>query len=73
MADVHLVEFSLIYLKKFAAAQVKVILITRILVYKSNLDQGGIIISNCDISLLQLLFCKDIVNLKECMAAIVLL
>ena len=37
------------------------------------LNQGGIIISNYDISLLQLLFCKNTVNLKEGVAAIALL
>ena len=36
-------------------------------------NQGGIIIINYDISSLQLLLYKNIVNLKECMAAIVLL
>ena len=36
-------------------------------------NQGGIIIINYGISLLQLLLCKNIVNLKECVAAIVLL
>ena len=36
-------------------------------------NQGGIIISNYDISLLQLLFCKNTVNLKECLAVIALL
>ena len=49
--------------------------ITRISGNKSNffLDQVGITVSNYDISLLQLLLCKDILNLKECLAAIVLL
>ena len=41
--------------------------------YKHSWDQQGIITSNYDISLLQLLFCKSIVNLKEWVAAIVLL
>ena len=36
-------------------------------------NQWGIIIINYDISLLQLLLCKNIVNLKECVSAIVLL
>ena len=36
MADVQLAEFSYIYWKKFAAAQVNIFLITRIYVYKSN-------------------------------------
>ena len=35
--------------------------------------QGGIIISNFDISLLQFLFCKNTVNLKECVTAFALL
>ena len=41
--------------------------------YIHSWNQGGIIIINYDISLLQLLLCKSIVNLKECVAAIVLL
>ena len=36
-------------------------------------NQGGIIISNYDIFLLQFLFCKNTVNLKECLAAFALL
>ena len=35
--------------------------------------QGGIIIINYDISLLQLLLYKNIVNLGECVAAIVII
>ena len=37
------------------------------------LKPGGIIISNYDSSLLQLLFCKNTKNLKECVAAFALL
>ena len=47
--------------------------ITDFIQYIHSWNQGGIIISNYDISLLQLLFCKDILNLKECVVAIVLL
>ena len=36
-------------------------------------NQGGIIISIYDISLIQFLFCKNTINLKECVAAIALL
>ena len=39
--------------------------------YIHSWNQGGIIISKYDISLLQLLYCEDTVSLKECMAAIV--
>ena len=35
--------------------------------------EGDIIISNDDIFLLQFLFCKNIVNLQKCVAAIALL
>ena len=41
--------------------------------YLAQGNQGEIIIINYDISLLQLLLCKNIVKLKECMTAIVLL
>ena len=47
--------------------------ITDFIQYIHSWNQGGIIISNYGISLLQLLFCKNIVNLKECVAVIVLL
>ena len=47
--------------------------ITDFIQYKHSWNQAGIIVSNCDISLLQLLFCKSIVNLKEWVAAIVFL
>ena len=36
-------------------------------------DQGGILISNYDISLLQFLFCKNTVHLEECLAAFAIL
>ena len=36
-------------------------------------NQAGIIISIYDISLIQFLFCKNTINLKECVAAIALL
>ena len=41
--------------------------------YIHSWNQGGIIIINYDISSLQLLLCKNILNLKECVAEIVLL
>ena len=45
--------------------------LTDFIQYIHSWNQGGIIISNYDISLLQLLFCKGTVNSKECVAAIV--
>ena len=47
--------------------------ITDFIQYIYSWNQWGIIISNYYISLLQLLFCKDIVNLKECVATIFIL
>ena len=47
--------------------------ITGLIQYIHSWNQEGIIIINYDISLLQLLLCKSIVNLKECVAAIDLL
>ena len=44
--------------------------ITDFIQYIHSWNQGGIIINNYDISMLQLLFCKNIVHLKECMAKI---
>ena len=41
--------------------------------YIHSWNQGGIMINDYDISLLQLFFRKDMVNLKECVAAVVLL
>ena len=41
--------------------------------YIHSWNQGGIIIINYDISLQQLLLCKNKVNLRECVAVIVLL
>ena len=46
---------------------------SRLLSIYACLNQGGIIISIYDISLLQFLFCKKAVNLKERVAAIALL
>ena len=40
---------------------------------KKAWNQGSIIISNYDITLLQFLFCKNTVNLKKCLAAFPLL
>ena len=37
-----------------------------IYIYIHAWNQGSFIISNCDMSLLQFLFCKNTVNLKEC-------
>ena len=47
--------------------------ITDFIQYIHSWNQGGIIISNYDISLLQYLFFKKIMNLKERVAAIVIL
>ena len=47
--------------------------ITDLIQYIHSWNQEGIIIINYDISLLQLLLCKSIVDLKECVAAIDLL
>ena len=47
--------------------------ITDFIQYIHSWNQEGIIIINYDISLLQHLLYKNIVNLKECVAAIVLL
>ena len=47
--------------------------ITDFIQYIHSWNQGGVIIINYDISLLQLSLCKNIIDLKECVAAIVLL
>ena len=47
--------------------------VTDFIQYINSWNQVGIIITNYDISLPQLLFCKNIVNLKECVATIVIL
>ena len=47
-----------------------VVKITDYIQYMYSWNQAGIIISKYDISLLQLLFFKNIVNLKEYVAAI---
>ena len=47
--------------------------ITDFIQYVHSWNQGGIIIINYDISSLQLLLCKNTVNLRECVTVIVLL
>ena len=47
--------------------------ITDFFQYINAWNKGGILINNYDISLLQFLFCKNTVNLKECLAAFALL
>ena len=65
-------QFSILYIEKLDVCN-RYYQITDFIQYIQSWNQGGIIISNYDISLLQLFLCQDIGNLKECVAAIVLL